>query len=164
MDSLIRDIDWKAEYDGLPNTKPPAIRKTVNLFDKEYEPPADGYRGMYLFDPQYEPLDDDVHPAVQNAVQQLDDKLFGITYKILRGKLTERNYDYIIRNLNTHGQLIEHTFEFDKSGRLHLHGLWRANTIRMQFRNLVHKGTTNKIVPIYDLDGWLEYIRKDKKK
>jgi len=110
----------------------------------------------YLFDITYE-------PPITPPDQQYDEHLFGITYKILRGKLTERNYDYIIRNLNHHGCLLEHTFEFDKSQRLHIHGLWRANTPRMQLRNLVHKGTTNRITPIYDKEGWIEYMRKAQK-
>lgn len=112
----------------------------------------------YLFDKIYEP------PIATEHTFSVNDNLFGITYKILRGKLTEQNYDYIIRNLNNHGTLIEHTFEKDKSGRLHIHGLWQARTPRMQLRNLVHKGTTNRITPIYDLEGWLYYIHKEERK
>lgn len=106
----------------------------------------------YLFDPIYE-------PAI--CPEHYDESIFAVTYKILRGKLTEQSYDYIIRNLNNHGTLIEHTFEFDSRGRLHIHGLWKAKTVRMQFRNLVHKGTTNRITPIYDKAGWLYYMYKD---
>lgn len=139
------------------------LEKVQDILLADESPPEPQYD--YLFDPKYEPKEiGHNHPGIRNAVEGMDDKLFGITYKILRGKLTDRNYQYIINNLNNHGQLIEHTFELDKSGRLHLHGLWRANTTRMQFRNLIHKGVHSKIVPIYDLDGWLCYMRKEQNK
>lgn len=56
----------------------------------------------------------------------------------------------------------EYTFEADKKGVCHVHGILKLKR-HFYRKNLKAEGLHYKLVPLYREDGWLQYIRKDQR-
>lgn len=89
---------------------------------------------------------------------------FSFTYKRnTRVKVfpTIEDYSPVLDMLNMSGKVTHFVYEEDKSGKLHIHGI--ALLPRdVRYTKLRLKGYTYNIKPIYNLEGWLAYLDKDK--
>lgn len=75
---------------------------------------------------------------------------------------TKEDYESVLARFNVYGFVKCHAFEDDSTGRLHIHGIvllrpgfWR--------KNLCFDGYHTKLELVYNEQGWLRYISKDRK-
>lgn len=87
-------------------------------------------------------------------------QLYFVTYKQM-GKALPVADDYapIIHHLNTKGHVIYETYETDKKGRLHWHGLWESRK-NFYFKTIRWGGFSLKVKEVYDVDKLMSYMRK----
>lgn len=103
-------------------------------------------------------LFDDVYTVIPQLSK--DEPLYGYSYKILKGTVNPRSYQYILKELNSRGDVIYNVYETDKKGRLHIHGVYRSDKPRLQFRTMIFKNVHSHFEEIWDDEGWYRYINK----
>lgn len=89
-------------------------------------------------------------------------QLFAFTVKDVRTDSTD--YDQFFDMLNNHKCIIECKYpEYDSKGKLHYHGVMQIpKSVRRT--KLVIKGLSIRLDEVYNMEGWLNYIKKDQKK
>lgn len=91
-------------------------------------------------------------------------KTWGFTYKKMGGtpsSVKQSDYDVIICKLKRFAKCnnVEFIFEYDPSGRLHIHGII---TLDKQFlrTKLKHEGFNFYMEELYNQTGWTQYMMK----
>jgi len=91
-----------------------------------------------------------------------------ITYKKLvkksdRTSVTDADYDICLKQLKDNNiDVISKYFEYDDKKRYHLHLLCSGDS-KVKYTNLKVKGYSSHCSKCYDVQKWLDYIRKDQK-
>lgn len=92
-------------------------------------------------------------------------KLYAFTYKIDDVE-DPSEYDYearILGILRRKYDLIDHVYEHDSKGKLHVHGIVDFGFKVPRFTTMVPKGIHSNHKMIYDLDGWRRYLLKEQR-
>lgn len=93
-------------------------------------------------------------------------KTYAFTIKKLvkakdRDTVTVLDYENFLSELKCH-ELISYYEERDSKNRHHLHGVCNLDS-KFKYSTLKPKGFTTCFKPIYNLNGWLNYCKKDMK-
>lgn len=89
-------------------------------------------------------------------------QLYAFTYKINRMKApTEEDYNkYVLKDLRQKYKIIDHIFEKDSKGKLHVHGVIDFGASCPRFTTVVPNGVHAHHVKITDIGGWQRYMLK----
>lgn len=92
---------------------------------------------------------------------------YAFTYNINYKKdeeMNESDYQPILDNLNKIGRVTHYVFEIGgKQNRLHLHGVVQMDRCYAYPSYLKQPRSVYKVEQIYNLHGWIQYLRKDQK-
>jgi len=89
-------------------------------------------------------------------------ELYAFTYKINNKQIPEhQDYSEVLGLLNKKGQIIDFVYEYDSKHKLHIHGIVELKKNPF-FKTMVPPGVHSRFEVITDIDGWRNYMYKDK--
>jgi len=108
------------------------------------------------------------YAATTKRVQRANFSSFAFTYKINAkindvSTIDEAKYQPVFQAIEKQkGKVNHYVYEKDEKGLLHIHGVAELPK-RIRYTSLTVKGYTSRWKEVYNLAGWLDYMRKDQK-